>query len=202
MAGTVYGAVGVFHDEAALRAAVEELLVSGFDRADLGVLAGHRTIERRLGHDYGKVTELEDLPLLAGRPYVGPASRTVGMGVLISALMYVGAVAAAGSIMASGGTVATMILGAAAAGGGGGLVGAGLVKFMAGRHAMYLQDHLAHGGLLLWVHADNPEKEEHACAILRGHAAEDAHVHEMPEISFPTTGGVSHSLSFMNRLGL
>ena len=202
MAGTVHGAVGVFRDEEALRAAVEELLVSGFDRADLSVLAGHRTIERRLGHDYGRVTELEDVPVLAGQPYVGPASRTVGMGVLISALVYVGAVAAAGSIMASGGTLATVALGAAAAGGGGGLVGAGLVRFMAGRHATYLQDHLAHGGLLLWVHADNPEKEERACAILRGHAAEDAHVNELPEIIFPMTGGVSRSLSFMNRLGL
>ena len=141
MTGTVHGAVGVFHDEGSLREAVEELLISGFDRSDLSVLAGHRSIEHRLGHDYGTVIELEDMPLIAGQAYVGPASRTVGMGVLVGALMYVGAIAAAGAIVASGGTVATMFLGAAAAGGGGGLVGAVLVKFMAGRHATYLRDH-------------------------------------------------------------
>lgn len=34
-------AVGVFHDERTLQAAADDLLVAGFDRADLSLLAGH-----------------------------------------------------------------------------------------------------------------------------------------------------------------
>ncbi len=37
-------AVGVFHDERSLQGAADELMISGFDRSYLSILAGHRTI--------------------------------------------------------------------------------------------------------------------------------------------------------------
>src|SRR5262245_45186835 len=37
-------AVGVFHEEATLRAAVDALLIAGFDRSDLSLLAGERRV--------------------------------------------------------------------------------------------------------------------------------------------------------------
>jgi hypothetical protein len=202
MDDAVRGAVGLFHNEIAIRDAVDELLLSGFDRADLSVLAGDRTIQRRLGHRYMKVTELEDLPLLAAQPYVGPDSRTEASGVLIGGPFYVGACAAAAAIVASGGSLLTVLLGVAAAGGAGGAIGAAIVKYIGRRHARYLESHLNRGGLLLWVHTDHPEHERSACEILRRHSAEDAHLHELPRLSYRMDGGASYDLSFMNRIGL
>ena len=42
-------AVGVLEDEPSLRAAVDELPISGFDRSDFSVVAGRRSVERKFG---------------------------------------------------------------------------------------------------------------------------------------------------------
>src|SRR3546814_7251426 len=55
-------AVGVFQSEHALQLAADELLISGFDRADLSLLADARTVEQKLGHAYRCMTEIEDDP--------------------------------------------------------------------------------------------------------------------------------------------
>lgn len=197
----VRGAVGLFHGEEKILNAVDELLALGFDRADLGVLADHRTIRRRLGHDYGKVTELEDVPLLAAEPYVSKDSRVEGNGVLVGAPFYVGAVAAAAAAVASGASLTLVLIESLAAGAACGLLGLGAVHLIRRRHAQYIRDHLDHGGLLLWVHADTPERERLACDVLRHHA-DQAHMLELPKLAYRTDGGVSRNLSFMNRLGL
>lgn len=46
-------AVALFHDVKSLQAAIDELLTSGFDRADLSVLGNEKAIEDKLGHNYG-----------------------------------------------------------------------------------------------------------------------------------------------------
>ena len=51
-------AVGVFGDEKSLRAAADELMISGFDRADLSILSRQKKVEQRLGHSYERVSEL------------------------------------------------------------------------------------------------------------------------------------------------
>ena len=55
-------AVGVFGDAAAMDAAIEELLASGFDHRDLSLLAAGSAVEEKLGHRYKKVEEVEDDP--------------------------------------------------------------------------------------------------------------------------------------------
>jgi len=55
-------AVSVFPDEPSFRAAVDELLVSGFDSIDLTVVARRRSPERKLGAMYRDVAELENDP--------------------------------------------------------------------------------------------------------------------------------------------
>ena len=47
-------------------------------------------------------------------------------------------------------------------------------------HAKYLERHLAHGGLLLWVRTSDAEREKTALEILRRHSAEDVHLHQLP----------------------
>ncbi|MFQ5772887.1 MAG: hypothetical protein ACE5GS_00065 [Kiloniellaceae bacterium] len=195
-------AVGVFHDEASLQNAVDELLIAGFDRSSLSLLASSHAVEEKLGHRYDKVAELEDDLSVPRTAYVGKDSRTEGKSAIISGLAYVGAIGTVGAIVASGGTVGLAILGAAAAGGVGGLVGAALARFMDRHHAHHLQDQLDRGGLLLWVATHDREHEARAGEILRRCAAEDVHVHDLPAHGYALEGGVSYDVSFMKRLGL
>ena len=195
-------AVGVFHDERSLQSAVDALLVAGFDRSYVSLLAGQHTIESKLGHRFEKVADLEDDPEVPTQAYVGIDSRTEGKAAIVGGLFYVGAVAAAGMIVASGGTAAAALIAGAVAGGGGGLIGAALAQFLEHRHANRVQTQLDHGGLLLWVRTPAPEDERHAVDILRTHGTDDVHVHDLPAPHYEHTGGVSHDMSFMKRLGM
>ena len=196
-------AVGLFHDEGSLEAAADALMAAGFDRADLSLLAASETVERRLGHLYRKVSELEDDPAVAHLAFIDSDSRTEAQGVLVGGLAYVGAVAAAGVVVASGGAIAALLMGTALAGAGGGLIGAGLARFVGRRHAQYLQQHLDRGGLLLWVRTADPDEERLACDLLTDNGAEDVHVHTLPEPpGAPAHAGLSYDLSFMRRLGM
>jgi hypothetical protein len=195
-------AVGVFHDERSLISAVDTLLISGFDRSDISLLAGQRTIESKLGHRFKKVAELEDDPAAPKRAYVGIDSRTEAEAAIVGGLFYVGAVAAAGVIVASGGTVAAALIAGAVGGGGGGLIGAALAQFLGHRHANQLQAQLDRGGLLLWVRTLAPEDELRAADILRAYGADDVHVHDLPARHYEHAGGVSKEMSFMKRLGM
>ena len=200
--GETREAVGLFHDEKTLQDAADELLINGFNHADLSLLAGHRSVEMRLGGMYERVADLEDKPDVAFQAFVDSDSRTEGKGVLVGGLFYIGAVAAAGAIVASGGTVAALILGVAAGGGAGGLIGAMLARFLEQHHAHDLQEHLDKGGLLLWVHTPDEAHETRALEILRQSGAEDAHVHALPKPDYAATGGVSRDLSFIRKMGL
>jgi len=195
-------AVGVFHDESALQGAVDELLLAGFDRANLSLLASAHAVEEKLGHKYDKVAEVEDDLSVPRAVFIGKDSRTEGETAVISGLAYVGAIGTVGAIVASGGTVGLAILGAAAAGGLGGLIGAALARFMDRHHAHHLQDQLDRGGLLLWVSVHGAEQEAKAREILEKSGAEHVHVHDIPKEKLPLAGGVSYDVSFMTRLGL
>jgi hypothetical protein len=178
-AGTVREAVGVFTTAETLQEAIDDLMSSGFDRAELSLLAAEQTVEEKLGHKYKKVAELEDSTVAPRCCYVSTESIGEAEGGLIGGLLYVGAVAAAGAIVASGGTLAGAIIGAALAGGAGGLIGSVLAKLVDDHHAKHLQEHLDHGGLLLWVRTWDSQTENRAVEILRKHSGRDVHVHEL-----------------------
>lgn len=173
-------AVGVFKTADTLQEAIDDLMSSGFDRAELSLLAGEHTVEEKLGHKYQKVAQLEDSTIAPRCCYVSTESIGDAEGGLIGGLLYVGAVAAAGAIVASGGTLAGAILGAALAGGAGGLIGTVLAKLVGDHHAHHLQEQLDHGGLLLWVRTRDAEHEKRAVDILKKHSGRDVHVHAIP----------------------
>jgi hypothetical protein len=202
MTAKVREAVGVFRDENSLESTVDELLVCGFDRADISLLAGQEAVERELGHRYERVTELEDDPRAPRLAYADIHSRNEGKASMVGALAYVGAIAATGMVVASGGTLALAVAAAAMAGGGGGMIGAILARNMESRHAKWLQHQLDEGGLLLWVRVTDEKTERCAVEALRRHSADDVHVHELPVAPHILEGGQSRKLSFMERLGL
>ncbi len=179
---TIREAVAVFHDAESLRNAADELMLHGFDRSDLSLLAPHREVERKLGHMYDKVSDIEDEPRVATQAYIGTDSITEGKAFAVGGLFFVGAVSAMGAIVASGGTIAAALIGAATVGGAGGVIGALLARFLGKNQADLLNDQIEHGGILLWVHTKDEEHEKRAVEILSKTSAIDVHVHDMPAV--------------------
>lgn len=177
---TVREAVGFFETAEALQDAIDDLMSSGFDRAELSLLASERVVDEKLGHKYEKVVELEDEATVPRQCYVSTESVGDAEGGLIGGLLYVGALAAAGAVVASGGTLATAITAAAMAGGTGGLVGSALAGLLGEWHAHRVQEQLDRGGLLLWVRTRDANHEARAVEVLRRHSGRDVHVHEVP----------------------
>jgi hypothetical protein len=171
--------VGVFHDERALEAAIDDLLEGGFDRAHISLLASERAVAEKLGHAYERVAELEDDASAARVGYVSKEDYGAAEGGLISGLVYVGALAGAGAIVASGGALGGVLLTAALSGGAGGAVGIALARWIDRRRAEGLNEQLRKGGLLMWVHASSDALEARAKEILGRHGAEDVHGHEL-----------------------
>lgn len=172
-------AVGVFEDADSLQQAIDELMSSGFDRAELSLLAAEETVEKELGHLYDRVQELEDDPAAPRTAYVSKESIGDAEGGLVGGLVYVGALAATGAVVASGGALAAAIAAAAAAGGAGGLIGAVLARMIEDHHARYLKEQLDRGGLLLWVRTRDGVHEKRAVEIMGRHSAHDVHLHAL-----------------------
>ena len=195
---TVREAVGVFNHPEDLQSAIDELLSSGFDRAELSLLASEHVVEQKLGHRYEKVSLLADDPTIPRAAYVSSEAIGGAEGGLIGGLMYVGAAATAGAIVASGGTLATAIAATALAGGAGGLIGSILAKWVGDHHAGYLQEQMNHGGLLLWVRTWAAEDEKRAVGILKKHSANGAHVHTLPMTDYSARMG-SAACGYLDR---
>ena len=99
-------AVGVFGDADAMQKAIEELLGSGFKHADLSLLASEETVDKKLGHKYKKVTEIEDDAAVPRIRYVSQDAISEGEYVFTGGLVILGALSAAGLVVASGGALA------------------------------------------------------------------------------------------------
>jgi len=174
---TVTEAVAVFHDVSALDAAVEELRAAGFKRGDISLLASEDAVEKKLGHRYERVEELEDNPEAPRIAYRTRASIDETEGVIVGSLTYLPAVLAAGTVVASTGIVAAAVTGTAIAGA---LIGTVLARWLGEHHAEFLGEQLEHGGLLLWVRTHDKDQEETALRILLARAGKDVHLHQLP----------------------
>ncbi len=177
---TVLEAVAVFHDEASLDAAVDDLEEHGFDRAELSLMASEQAVEEKLGGRYERIEDAADDPSTPRTAVYTPEDVGVGEGAIIGGLAYVGAVAAAGAIVASGGTMMLAAASALAVGGGGGVLGGLLARRIGQRHAQEVEEHLKHGGLLLWVHLRDEARQETARQILGKHTKDPVRVHRIP----------------------
>lgn len=177
--GGIREAVSLFKNSDVLQGAIDELLSSGFDRADLSLLGSEDAIDEVMGHAFQR-TDLEDNPATPRGVYVSPDAVGTAEGSLISVLAYVGGVTTAGAIAIAGGPLTLIVVGAGLAGGVGGLIGAGLAKLVGDRRAADIHDHLHAGGLLLWVRTWSSADERRAVAILARHSGRDVHVHSLP----------------------
>lgn len=165
---------GVFHTRAALESAVEDLLLSGFDRADVDLMASRDAVRKKLGGIYVPAEELPDIPGVPRQAYIAREDAAGTVAVVAGLLASVAATATAFAIVASGGALAIAI--AAAAGGG---AGALIARHLGQERARELEAHMQEGGLILWVRVRSPDREEQAQEILRKHGAEAVRVHEI-----------------------
>jgi hypothetical protein len=177
---TTREAVALFKRADALQDAIDELLSSGFDRAELSLLATEDALKLKFGDRFKRSDQLEDADDVPRCCYLSPESLGDAQGGIIGGLVYVGAVAATGLVIVGGGPLAAAIAAAIVAGGAAAAVGSILAARIGETHALHTAEHLEHGGLLLWVRTWNQEDENRATAILRKHSGLDVHVHGSP----------------------
>ncbi len=122
--------VALFHTAEALEDAVDELLSSGFDRAEISLLASEQAVEDKLGHRYRRTSDLMDSDGVPRSAFVSSAAIGDAKGGLIGGLVYVGATLAAGAVVVAGGALAVTMAAAVVAGGAGGLIGSVLAKWV------------------------------------------------------------------------
>ncbi len=174
-------AVAVFIKAEDMEAAIDELLSSGFARAELSLLAASDTVRSKLGHTFSSTRELEDDTHVPTTAYISREAVGDAEGAVIGGLMYVGAFLAFGPVVASGGAMGAAILAAVLGGGVGTAFGSILAVLIGKRHADYLQDQLENGGILLWVRTVDKDNEDLAVKILKGHSGLDVHRHAWSE---------------------
>ena len=176
---TVREAVGFFHKADDLFEAVSELASSGFNRAEMSVLARESLLEGHMKGDYEDVHNAAEDPGTPREPVVADTDvrqmRTLAAGTAGT----VGALAAAGLTILTGGAAAAAIAAAAAAG----LGSAGAVEVL-GRQVTegerdLLREQIERGGILLWVRTRDREHERRATEILKRNGATEVHVHDI-----------------------
>lgn len=173
-------AVGVFSNTNDLQEAIDELLSSGFHRAELSLLADEVAVNEKLKDRYASAVAIADDAAVPRTAYVSPEALSDAQGGIVGGLMYAGAVVAGGAVIISGGPIVTALVAATLIGSAGGIVGALLAKWLGDIHANYLQAQIGHGGLLLWVRTRDAEAEKRAADILKRHSSSDVHVHGVP----------------------
>jgi hypothetical protein len=171
---------GVFHSRETLDAAANELLLSGFDRADIDVLDSLDEVPRRLGPIYVAPVELADVKHAPRRPFIADEDLTVFNVVVASVLGALGAMGTAYFVLVAGGRGAEAGVAAALVG----IVAAGAGFLLASRifgrdEARGLDNLMATRGLILWVRVRSPEQEALAQEILLAHRAKAVRVHEI-----------------------
>jgi hypothetical protein len=172
-------AVGVFADPDALEAAVNALETSGFDRASISVLGADAKVKQRIGRLYRSVAEIEDDPRAPRAAHVSSASRVEGEAAAVAVPFYIGGLAGAAAVVASGGVLAAAIAGTILGCATGAGLGAVLAHAVARHHAKRVEEQLAQGGFVLWVGVPSADAERRARAALEQAGARDIHVHEL-----------------------
>jgi hypothetical protein len=163
--------VGVLPTPQALQDVVDRLEVAGFDHAQFGILAPENAVKDwRSSKAIAQDTRVRSTALPDRESEDAAEGGLLGAGILLGALAL-----GAGPILAGGGlgiALASVLTG----GGAGALVGGLMARGFHKRHAEYVENELARGGLVLWILTRNIDQEEEAQEALRDAAATDVQV--------------------------
>src|SRR4051794_26678494 len=154
---------GVFHFRDALDRAVNALLMAGFDRADIDVVASFDEIKRRLGGVDVAPEELADIKHAPRRPLIGPEDITLTVAIAAGVLAAAAGMAAAYVVVASGGGGLQAGLTAVLASAVGGTIGLVLMARLLRREGNAVLDpEMPSHGLILWVRVRSAESAKKA----------------------------------------
>lgn len=170
-------AAGIFNNEVTLQETIDELTISGFERAEISVIGNESAMERAFKVKYKDPKELVDNPDTPRGVNVALEDEGAAEGAIISTSTLAGVVAA----LISTGSITTQSVTPVAIIGGvvGTAIGGALAQLIGDSHAAQVQKQVEAGGLILWIRTDNTAKEKTACKILKKHGAADVHVHEI-----------------------
>lgn len=166
-------AVAIFGDEASLNNAIDALMQIGIRREDLSLLADSKSVP-------GSAATAEDVAdedFVEHADYVSPDSRTEGLAALVAVPVYVAGAGVAAVAATGGAALIPTIAIVAGSGLAAGAVGLILARVFGRHHAERVQDRIAEGGLLLWVHLPDKERDAQVLEILHRNGASDVHVH-------------------------
>jgi hypothetical protein len=172
--------VAIFHSEEAVEAAVEALLVAGFDRADLDRLADLHEVGKRLGPVYIAHEDLADVPQAPRQPVIMREDVTLALAVVAAVAASVGAVFAALIAVAAGsGTATALVAALLTALIAGSIAALVAVRFLRPARSKALEPIMAARGIILWVAVRSPDREDKAREILRHHGGQAIRIHEV-----------------------
>lgn len=173
-------AVGIFFNAQHLKDALKDLLASGFEPEELGLLASEQVVARSLGDLYTRTNESADLPQAPAIAFIGRESTRETARTLGGSLFFVGTSGVVGAVVASAAVLGGALL--AAVGGivGVGVVGALVATIIHQTDAEYLQQQVDEGHMLLFVRMADSDREQQAMNILVRNSAVDVKIYEVP----------------------
>lgn len=173
--------VGVLPTEGELEATVDALLLWGFDRQQISVLADRRNSDDGNGSNIGlpPLRALEDDPRTRLGAYVSSDSRAEIGAAAVGIPIYAAGIGGYAAVVASGGSLALAVAALLLAGAAGGTLGGFLMHTISMRHRDAVAAQMARGGLLLWVQAHDLDQENAAIRILNAHHGRHVHIHRI-----------------------
>lgn len=170
--------VGVFDTVEALQAAIYDLMIAGFSRYDISLLASEEAVTEKLGKRFWRSAELEDDPHAPRASFVSEEAIGELEGGIAGGFFFLGSYIAMAALLTPASTLAASIAAIVIGGGPAAVLGTLLARRVGKRHQDYYAEQLRHGGVLLWVRTRDTEKQELAAKIMTGHSGKDVHVHD------------------------
>nr|WP_309503863.1 hypothetical protein [uncultured Roseovarius sp.] len=174
-------AVGVFDSFETLQAAIYDLRMSGFSRADISLLGSKDAMKEKLGSAYWQAADLEDNPDAPRAAFVSEEAVGELEGAIAGGFFFLGSYIAMAAMLTPVSTLAASIAAIAIGGGPAAVIGALLARRAGQHHKDYYADQIQQGGILLWVRTVDKDREDLAVKILKGHSGRDVHVHGWSE---------------------
>lgn len=170
----------IFHSHDALEDAVEDLLLAGFDRADIDELSDLDEVQKRLGPVYVAHEELADLPQAPRRPAIVTEDIAVTLVVVVSVAASAAGLGAAFAATASGTATAwALIVAVLAALAAGGIAALLTLRVFRPPQSRALEPLMAARGRVLWVRTRSVDREEVARQVLQRHGGQAIRIHEI-----------------------
>lgn len=170
-------AVGVFDSWETLQATMYDLLIAGFSRFDISMLANEDAVRERIGKRFWKSKELEDDPEAPRTAFVSEEAIGELEGGIWGGFVFLGSAVAMSALLTPAATAAASVAAAVIGGAPGAVIGGLIARRIGDRHKNYYAGQIERGGILLWVRCATPEKERLARQIMEGHSGRDVHVH-------------------------